>query len=207
MKSAKRFVSVLLMLCMLLGMLPGTALAANTVCELPFTDIDTDDWFYDAVEYVYGKGLMIGTEEYTFSPQTVTTRGMVVTILHQMENKPSAVSADFSDVDDSAWYAAAVNWAASAGIVSGYGNGFFGPDDPITREQMAVILHSYVQHKGYDISVGENTNILSYHDFNLLSEWAIPAMQWACGAGLISGVGGGSLLPRVMLPVPRQPLF
>ena len=95
---------------------------------------------------------------------------------------------------DGAWYLDAVTWAASQGIVGGYGGGLFGPEDNITREQLATILYRYAQAKGYDVSVGEDTNILSYTDVADLAEYAIPAMQWACGAGVINGTGDGSTL-------------
>lgn len=94
------------------------------------------------------------------------------------------------------WYTDAVIWAAENDIVTGYGGGRFGPDDPITREQMAVILFRYAQYKGYDVSIGEDTNILSYADVNEIGEYAIPAMQWACGSGLINGVTGNALDPK-----------
>jgi len=89
-----------------------------------------------------------------------------------------------------------VLWAASVGIVQGYGNGRFGPQDNITREQMVTILYNYCKWKGIDVSVGEDTNILSYNDAFEISEWAIPAFQWACGAGIIFGKPGGYLDPK-----------
>lgn len=192
-KMKKRWIALLLALTMLLGVLPVSALAGST---LPFTDVKSSDWFYDGVKYVYENGLMSGTGTATFSPNTATTRGMIVTILHRMEGEPTAAGEAFTDVEAGQYYAAAVAWASANGIVGGYGDGTFGPNDPITREQLAAILYRYAQFKGMDVSVGENTNILSYTDFDQLSEWAIPAMQWACGAGLISGVGGGALDPQ-----------
>ena len=94
------------------------------------------------------------------------------------------------------WYTEAVNWAYANGIVSGYGDGRFGPNDNITREQMATILHNYCKWKGIDVSVGEDTNILSYGDAFDVSEWAISAFQWACGAGVINGKPGNLLDPK-----------
>jgi len=99
-------------------------------------------------------------------------------------------------VDSSTWYTEAVRWAASEGIITGYGNGNFGPNDSITREQMATMLYRYAQYKGYDVSVGENTNILSYTDFAELGEYAVAAMQWAVGAGIINGTSASTLSPR-----------
>lgn len=194
MKKYKRFLSLLLTLCMVLSMIPGTAFAAGST--MPFTDVRDTDWFHDAVQYVYENDMMSGTGEETFSPDLITTRGMIVTILYKMEGRPAAAGKTFADVDQSQYYAMPVAWASENDIVSGYGSGMFGPNDPITREQLVVILYHYAQYKGYDVSVGENTNILSYTDFNQLSEWAIPAMQWACGAGLVSGMGDGTLAPK-----------
>ena len=159
--------------------------------ELPFIDVRGDDWFYDDVAYVYENGLMNGTSETTFSPYISTTRGMIVTILYRMEGKPAVFEAcPFMDVKAGAYYERAIVWAAENGIVKGYGNGCFGPDDQITREQMAAILYRYAKNRGLDVSVGENTNILSYDDALDISEYAVPAMQWACGAQIIHGADG-----------------
>ena len=156
--------------------------------ELPFIDVRGDDWFYDDVAYVYENGLMNGTSETTFSPYISTTRGMIVTILYRMEGKPTVFEAcPFTDVKAGAYYERAIVWAAENGIVKGYGNGCFGPDDQITREQMAAILYRYAKNRGLDVSVGENTNILSYDDALDISEYAVPAIQWACGAQIIHG--------------------
>ena len=159
--------------------------------ELPFIDVRGDDWFYDDVAYVYENGLMNGTSETTFSPYISTTRGMIVTILYRMEGRPAVFEAcPFTDVKAGAYYERAIVWAAENGIVKGYGNGCFGPDDQITREQMAAILYRYAKNRGLDVSVGENTNILSYDDALDISEYAVPAMQWACGAQIIHGADG-----------------
>ena len=193
MKRAKRFLSLFLAFCMVVGMAPAV-LAAES--GLPFRDVKATDWYYSAVSYAYENGMMGGTGGDAFSPDAATTRGMIVTILHRLEGTPAAEGTAFSDVAAGAYYANAVAWASENGIVGGYGNGKFGPDDPITREQLAAILYRYAQYAGRDVSVGEDTNILSYTDFSDLSEWAIPAMQWACGAGLITGLGGGVLNPK-----------
>lgn len=102
----------------------------------------------------------------------------------------------FEDVAAEKYYTEAIRWATSEGIVGGYGNGKFGPDDPITRQQLATMLWRYAQHIGQDVSVGEDTNILSYEDAFDISEYAIPAMQWACGAGIMGGYGNGKLGPN-----------
>ena len=163
--------------------------------DLPFNDVPESYWAYDAIQYVYGEGLMAGTSGSTFSPEGTTTRGQIVTILWRLSGSPVVnYLMDFDDVDPAAYYAEAIRWATSEGIAGGYGGGVFGPDDPITREQLAVMLYQYAWNMGYDLSIGEDTNILSYADFADLSEYAIPAMQWACGAGIISGTGDGSSL-------------
>ena len=163
--------------------------------DLPFTDVPEGYWAYGAIQYVYGEGLMAGTSGTTFAPENVTTRGQIVTILWRMAGSPQVnYLMDFSDVDPAAYYGEAIRWATSEGIAGGYGGGVFGPDDPITREQLAVMLHRYAQHEGYDVSVGEDTNILSYTDAFDVSEYAVSALQWACGAGIIHGTGDGSTL-------------
>lgn len=163
--------------------------------DLPFNDVPESYWAYDAIQYVYGEGLMAGTSGTTFAPENVTTRGQIVTILWRMAGSPQVnYLMDFDDVDPAAYYAEAIRWATSEGIAGGYGGGVFGPDDPITREQLAVMLHRYAQHQGYDVSIGEDTNILSYADAFTVSEYAVSALQWACGAGIISGTGDGSTL-------------
>lgn len=169
----------------------------ENVQKLPFTDVPGSAWYYDGVAYVYQHGLMAGTSATTFGPDVTTTRGMIATILWRLEGSPVVNYAmDYTDVAQGQWYSEAIRWAASEGIVSGYGDGRFGPDDIITREQMAAMLYRYAQYKGYDVSVGEDTNILSYTDFEDLSEYAIPAMQWAVGAGIISGTSESTLGPR-----------
>ena len=164
---------------------------------LPFGDVDDGDWFADAVRFVYESGMMNGVSETDFAPHATTSRSMIVTILYRLEGEPVVNDAmDFTDVAGDAYYAEAVRWAASEGIVGGYGGGLFGSDDAVTREQLAVILYRYAVYKGYDVSIGEDTNILSYADFADLSEYAIPAMQWACGAGIITGVTNSTLVPQ-----------
>ncbi len=163
--------------------------------EFPFADVDTDDWFFEDVAYVYENGLMSGTSADTFSPETATTRGMIVTILYRLEGEPEiSGSCAFDDVKSGSYYENAIAWAAANGIVSGYDNGLFGPDDAITREQLATILYRYTQYKGLDVSVGGDTNILSYNDALDISEYAVPAMQWLCGEGIMSG-SDGNLMP------------
>ena len=160
-----------------------------------FADVDADAWYHDGVHYCLAEGLMVGTSDTAFAPQGTTSRAMVVTILWRLEGGPVVNYAmRFGDVPQDQWYSEAVRWAASQGIVAGYDNGSFGPHDPITREQLAAILYRYAQCGGADVSMGEDTNILSYLDALEVSEYAIPTMQWACGAGIIQGTGDGSTL-------------
>ena len=192
MKQTKRILSLLLSLCLVLGLIPGTAFAAGG--NLPFTDVNTTDWCYDAVQYAYEKGMMNGTSTTTFSPDGTTTRGMIVTILHRMEGTPTATGTAFTDVPTGQWYSDAVSWASANGIVSGYGNGLFGPGDPITREQMAAILNRYSTYKGYD--AGTVGSITGFSDASQVSAYAVEPMGWAIGNGLISGVGNNTLAPK-----------
>ena len=172
-----------------------TATFTQILSTLPFTDVSVNAWYADAVRYVYEHGLMAGTSAATFGPEVTTSRSMIATILWRMAGSPVVNYAmNYTDVDPAAWYGEAVRWATSEGVVTGYGDGTFGTDDPITREQFAVMLWQFAKNQGYDVSVGENTNILSYTDVSDLSQWAISAMQWACGAGIISGTGNGSTL-------------
>ena len=161
----------------------------------PFTDVPEDAWYKEAVDYVYANGLMSGTSATIFAPSTQLSRAMMVQILYNLEDRPAAAeSAAFTDVAADAWYADAVNWAAGEGIVSGYGNGKFGPDDLITREQMANMLYYYAQYKGYDVSA--SGELSSFTDGASTSSWAAEAVQWAVGSGLLSGKGGGVLDPQ-----------
>ena len=174
---------------------PGKPSTPVAPAELPFRDVSKRDWFYQDVKYVYENGIMNGVSDQDFAPNQNLTRGMIVTILYRMENTPKARTAGtFTDVTAGQWYTDAVEWAAAHNIVNGYGNGKFGPNDPVTREQLAAILYRYAQYKSRDVSVGEDTNILSYTDAFSISEYAIPALQWACGEGLINGADG-NLMP------------
>lgn len=164
---------------------------------LPFTDVTKADWYYGDVAYAYENGLIQGTSDTTFDALLSTTRGMIASILWRLEGKPVVNFAlNFPDVAEGMYYTEAVRWSVANDIFEGYDNGNFGPNDSITREQLAAILYRYAIYKGYDVSVGEDTNILSYPDVASVGEWAIPAMQWACGAGLISGDENGNLNPK-----------
>ena len=161
----------------------------------PFTDVDTAKWYHLSVDYVLTHKMMNGVSSRTFAPNANLTRGMLVQILYNLEGKPKGTAANFSDVQADAWYAEAVGWAAANKVVTGYADSAFRPNAAVTREQAAAILYRYAQSKGIDVSVGENTNILSYVDVQQASEYAIPALQWAVGAGVLNGKNGSRLAP------------
>ena len=180
---------------------PGTPSAPVTPAKpaapvgLPFADVSGSDWFYNDVRYVYEKGIMDGTGADRFSPNAPLTRAMIVTILYRMAGSPSVSgSSDFTDVAAGKWFAKAVAWAAANGIVNGYGSGLFGPNDPVTREQLAAILYRYAVYGGMT-AVTLEENLGSFADTAQLSAYAIQAMNWAVGQGLING-SGSNLVPK-----------
>lgn len=161
-----------------------------------YDDVALNAWYYDAAKYVTDTGLMNGTGSSKFTPQRAMTRAMLAETLYRLDGNPVAAGKiTFSDVKDGSWYADAVTWAASHSIVLGDRSGAFSPNSPITREQMATILYRYAKYKGRDVSVGEDTNILSYTDALSVSEYAVPALRWACGAGVINGTSAATLTP------------
>lgn len=158
-----------------------------------FSDVKSSDWFYNAVSYVAENGIMGGVSETAFSPNTNLSRAMVATVLYRMAGSPAVNGvASFSDVQStSAWYYNAVCWAAQNGIVNGTSDTTFSPDANITRQDLAVMLYRFAKdHEKADVSVGENTNILSYEDVASVSEYATSSLQWACGAGILKGAEG-----------------
>lgn len=161
----------------------------------PFKDVDTGKWYHVSIDYVLTHSIMNGVSGTSFAPNSNLTRGMLVQILFNLEGNPQSASASFSDVKVDAWYAKAVGWAAANKVVTGYADGTFRPNAAVTREQAAAILYRYAQSKGIDVSVGEDTNILSYADALQASEYAIPALQWAVGAGVLNGKSGNLLAP------------
>lgn len=178
-----------------------TVCAKDDSCPLgAFGDLTAAAWYHDGVHYCLENGLMQGVSGGKFLPDGSTTRAQLVMILWRLEGSPETTGAvRFGDTAGGAWYTEAVRWAVGCGVVKGYDNECFGPDDAVTREQMAAILYRYAQHKGYDVSAGEDTNILSFDDAFAVSEYAIPAMQWACGSGMVHGIardGGMALAPR-----------
>ena len=167
---------------------PGTG--AN-----PFTDVSEKDWFYGDVMFVYENGLMLGTSKTLFSPYGTATRGMMATILWRMEGSPVPKGKNsFTDVEAGKWYADAITWTAENGIFAGYGKDKFGPDDPITREQLAAIFYRYADYKGYDLTIKGNPD--KFKDADKITDYAKTAMQWAVGSGLVKGKSGNLLDPQ-----------
>ena len=161
--------------------------------QTTFMDVPASAWYYDAVEYVYENGLMSGVSGGWFAPNDTLTRAMLVQTLYAMEGRPAAASAGFADVASGDWYASAVNWAAANGVVSGVSETGFGPNNALTREQLALILYRFAQYKGYDVT--GTSDLAAYADGSSVSSWAAEAMGWAVDAGLISGVGGNQIAP------------
>lgn len=161
---------------------------------MPFTDVNEGDWFYDVVLYAYENGLMTGVSATEFAPNQTTTRGMIVSMLARLEGVTSAEDAGFTDVAESDWYATAVNWAASVGVVNGYEDNTFRPNAPITREQMAAILYNYADYKGYDVSA--RADLSDYADAASISSWAEDVLSWANAEGLINGMTATTIDPQ-----------
>lgn len=162
---------------------------------LPFTDVKSGNWFYDAVKYAYAQGLMTGTSATTFAPNGTMNRAMIVTVLYRLEKSPAVTGASkFTDVPAGQWYSDAVAWAAANKIVNGYDETTFGPMNAVTREQMAAILFRYEQVKGLEnVTLEENLN--RFPDQNKISAYAIPALQWTVGQKIINGNADGTLDP------------
>ena len=161
---------------------------------LPFTDVQAGAWYADAVKYVFEQGLMSGISAQEFGPDGQVTRGQVVTILWRLAGSPTVSGKTFTDVSASVWYADAVAWASANGVVSSYESGLFGPEDQVTREQLAAILYRYAQLSGKDTD--QTADLSGYTDSVTISAWAPQALKWAVGSGLISGTGTHTLSPR-----------
>lgn len=165
----------------------------QSMCQ-PFEDVSEEDWFFDEVMFTYFQKLMNGTSSTMFQPHATVSRAQIVTILWRMEGSPIVNNLlQFEDVADDTWYSEAIRWATNNGIVWGYGNKF-GPTDSITREQFAAILWRYAKAKNMVVTVGADTNTLIHTDAFEISEYAVEAMQWACGTGILKG-SKGFLLP------------
>ena len=161
----------------------------------PFTDVSEKDWFYGDVMFVYENGLMLGTSKTLFSPHGTATRGMMAAILWRMEGSPAPKGKNsFTDVESGKWYADAITWTEENGIFAGYGKDKFGPDDPITREQLAAIFYRYADYKGYDLTVKGNPD--TFKDADKITDYAKTAMQWTVGSGLVKGKSSNLLDPQ-----------
>ena len=190
--ACRRAIALALILVMLAGILPATASAAGNP---RFDDVRPADWFYSSVETVCGKGLMTGTSARTFRPDLPVTRGMLVTILYRLENYPKTASGSpFADVAAGSYYEKAIRWAAANKIVTGYDAAHFGPDDALTREQLAAILYRYAEAMGYDVSSGLSHTL--YADAAEASGYAQTAVDWAIAEGFLKGKDGWKLCPK-----------
>ncbi len=171
--------------------LPGTGCGPDAACNY-FNDVDANAWYHEVIDWAYENGILRGYDDGSgnVGPEDATLRAHVAVMMWRMAGEPVAAKpADFNDVKAGAWYADAVAWVQETGLFVGYqdGSGNFGPYDIMTREQMSTVLWRFAQMQGVDVSVGEDTNILSYLDADQIDSWAVPAMQWAVGAGIISG--------------------
>ena len=161
----------------------------------PFTDVFEKDWFYNDAMFVYKNGLMLGTSKTLFSPHGTVTRGMMATILWRMEGSLAPKDENsFTDVEAGRWYTDAITWAAENGIFAGYSKDKFGPDDPITREQLTAIFYRYADYKGYKLTATENLD--KFEDADKITDYAKTVMQWAVGNGLIKGKAETLLDPQ-----------
>ena len=171
----------------------GTYTITVKMTELPFRDVDVDDWFYNVVKYNYQKELITGTTDTTFSPNDKLSRSMLATIIWRMEGAKKVSSGkSFPDVKEGIWYTNAIKWITSQKIMSGYDNGKFGPNDSITREQLAVTLRNYANYKKKNTN--STTSLNKYKYSTKVSSWAKTAMQWAVGKKIVSGKDNGTML-------------
>lgn len=186
----KRITSIVLMFCVLSSLFVSVSSADNY-----FIDVTESDWFYSDVTYVFEKGIMNGTAQNRFDPAETTTRAMVATILWRIENSPEAKTpSGYADVADSKWYSNAIAWMKEVGLTNGKGNNTFGTEDPITREELATFFYRYAAWKNGDMA--DSGKIAGYADFVKISDWAVKAMSWTNGKGLITGESKTDLNPQ-----------
>ena len=172
--------------------------AKDAACPIDkYIDAVPTAWYHDGVHWALENGVMNGVGGDKFEPNTAANRAMIVTMLYRMEGEPEVTPGDkFQDVKTDAWYAKAVTWAEANGVVNGYGNGKFGPNDKVTREQLVTILYRYAQFKGMDTSEGEMKPLTDFTDARDISDWAVKPFRWAVDAGIINGTGGGKISPK-----------
>lgn len=170
-----------------------SAIFAYDYPDMPFTDVNSNSWYFNAVEFVYNKGIMQGVSSTKFSPNGTVTRGMLVTMLWRMAGEPYVGGGSFDDVASGSYYATAVAWAAKNGIVDGYNSTRFGPNDAVTREQIATMLYRYAKWLGYSAS---GSSLAGYSDASSVSSWAKDAMGWAVKNSVVTGVTATKLNPN-----------
>ena len=182
------------------GIKPSVSDYQNKVAEpadcpsRAFPDLDTGKWYHRFVDYAIANGLLGGTGGDTFSPEGTLTRAQVITVLWRLEGEPQATNAiSFTDVAESAWYTDVIRWAVREGIMGGYDDGSFGPNNPIKWQELAAILYRYAGYKGYDVTAKGDP--ASFTDPAEIGGWAYEAMQWAAGKDLIRDDGGGAIHP------------
>ena len=187
----KKTIGILLSVIMMMTMISNLSVAST---DNPFQDVQESDWFYNSVMYVSENGLMKGTSEITFSPEVSISRSMIVTILYRLADSPEVTAENpFRDVEAGQWYTDSIRWAVETGVVTGYNETTFGPEDIITREQLAVILFRYAGQQGMDVS--RRADLDAFPDVNSVSSWAMDAVRWAVAGELINGVGEGVISP------------
>lgn len=189
----KRSLGLILIFAMVASLLPGVSMAEG---NLPFEDVHISDWYYEQIEYVYENGLMMGTTPFKFSPQEPTTRGQLVTVLYRIEKEPKTEGPSFSDVKPCFYYEDPIKWASKNNIVAGYGDGRFGPEDIITREQLISIFYRYSEFKGIDMK--NPGDVRHQADAKNISPYAIKAMSWGMHYKLYSTKGNNKTEPQLL---------
>lgn len=187
---------LLLAACEVSGTVAVYQLGSEDLTVLPFTDVDSDDWFLAAVQYVYENGRMAGTSSTTFQPEVNLTRAMAAQVLYNLEGQP-AVTGDTTFTDAAAageWAVKAITWAEQTGVVAGIGDGLFDPTANVTREEFAQMMYNYASYKEYDLTL--EGDLSQFEDASAISGWAETAMNWANGSGLINGHDDGTIDPQ-----------
>lgn len=195
----RKLLSAALIGAMLVTSVPAFAANENTGgTSLPFTDVADGAWYYDAVVYAYDKGLMTGTSATEFAPDVTMTRGMIASVLYRLEGNPAMSDGNlgypYEDVEGDDWYAMPIYWARQNGIMNGYSQTTFGPNDTITREQLAATLYNYTAYKGGDVSA--RADLSKYADAASISSWAEDVLSWANAEGLVGGMTTTTIDPQ-----------
>lgn len=187
---------MLLAACEVSGTVAVYQLGSEDLTVLPFTDVNSDDWFLAAVQYVYENDRMAGTSSTTFQPEVHLTRAMAAQVLYNLEGQP-AVTGDTTFTDAAAageWAVKAITWAEQTGVVAGIGDGLFAPTANVTREEFAQMMYNYASYKEYDLTL--EGDLSQFEDASAISGWAETAMSWANGSGLINGHDDGTIDPQ-----------